>query len=55
MKDIFEGETVEVKPRQEAPNDFIVNHLQTIKGVVRIENMSGETMKLKKNTPICNI
>ena len=45
VKEILEGETVEVEPRQEVPNDFIVNHLQTIKeGVVRIENMSGETI-----------
>ena len=47
---------VEIDPRNEAPEGFVCNHLQEIKeGRVHISNMSDKPIKVRKNTPICNI
>ena len=47
---------VEIDPRREAPKGFVLNHLQEIKeGEIHICNMLEEPVKIKKNTPICNI
>ena len=47
---------VEIDPREEAPEGFVSNHLQQIKeGRVHISNMSDKPLKIRKNTPICNI
>ena len=50
------GDIVEIDPRKEAPKGFVLNHLQEIKeGEIHICSMSEEPVKIKKNTPICNI
>merc|ERR1711867_152863 len=47
---------VEIDPRIEAPEGFVSNHLQQIEGgTVHVKNMSDIPLKIKKNTPICNI
>ena len=50
------NQTVEIEPRIEAPKGFTTTHLTDIfRGEVFIKNMSCEPIKIKKNTPICQI
>ena len=47
---------VAVEPRMEAPKGFIQDHLQEIEdGTIFVRNMSSEPIKIKKNTPLCQI
>ena len=47
---------VEIDPRIEAPEGFVSNHRKYIEeGTVHVKNMSDIPLKIKKNTPICNI
>ena len=47
---------VEIDPRIEAPEGFVNNHLQQIEeGTIHVKNMSDIPLKIKKNTPVCNI
>ena len=54
---VFENETiVEIEPRNEAPNGFPIHHFQKIESnKMKIKNESSEPIKIKKNTPLCNL
>ena len=50
------NQTVEIDPCLEAPPNFIQNHLQNIdQESIYVQNMSDEPIRIKKNTPICQI
>ena len=52
----MESPVVVIEPRTEAPSNFLSYHLQDIEnGIVFIRNMSQEPIKIKKNTPVCQI
>ena len=56
-EDLFENETVvEIEPRTEAPADFPKHQFQQVNlNAIEIKNESREPLKIKKNTPLCNI
>ena len=48
--------TIEIEPRRESPVGFVTNHIQNIEeGSILVENESSEPIKIKKNTPLCQI
>ena len=50
------NQLVSVEPRKEAPVGFVSDHLQEVEnGTIFIRNMSAEPIKVKKNTPLCQI
>ena len=55
--EVFEDDTlVEIEPRNEGPNEFPKNQLQRIKNnTIKITNDSKESIKVKKQTPLCQI
>ena len=55
-RNITEDSIVEVEPRREGPVNFPKHHFQKIKSNhIKVTNESDETIKIKKNTPLCQI
>ena len=56
-EEIFDNDSiVEIEPRREAPLDFPRHQFQKVTlNSIRITNDSQQPIKIKKNTPLCNI
>ena len=56
IKNTSNQDMIEIEPRKESPVGFVTNHIQNIEeGSILVENESSEPIKIKKNTPLCQI